>query len=126
MQDIDDKLRAPPWPPTTHKLTLFAFLSCRSFGESLCSLRFASAVNKCELGKPKKSIEDDEGEPKAKSNEATTRGRNGSTTAARASSTVRSGGAGRTPSKNGGTRSRSSPSKIRTNLEKKSSRLAGR
>ena len=29
-----------------------------SYLESLCSLRFAAQVNKCELGKPKKSIED--------------------------------------------------------------------
>jgi len=29
-----------------------------SFQESLCSLRFASQVNKCELGKPRRSIED--------------------------------------------------------------------
>jgi kinesin family protein C1 len=29
-----------------------------SFGESVCSLRFASTVNKCELGKPKKSFKD--------------------------------------------------------------------
>merc|ERR1712146_499885 len=30
-----------------------------SFFESLCSLRFASQVNQCELGKPKKSISKD-------------------------------------------------------------------
>ena len=27
-----------------------------SYGESLCSLRFAQHVNKCELGKPKKNV----------------------------------------------------------------------
>jgi len=29
-----------------------------SYFESLCSLRFASTVNKCELGKPKKAVKD--------------------------------------------------------------------
>jgi kinesin family protein C1 len=29
-----------------------------SYYESLCSLRFASQVNQCELGKPKKQIKD--------------------------------------------------------------------
>jgi hypothetical protein len=29
-----------------------------SYFESLCSLRFASQVNQCELGKPKKQIKD--------------------------------------------------------------------
>jgi kinesin family protein C1 len=29
-----------------------------SFGESVCSLRFAATVNKCELGKPKKSFKE--------------------------------------------------------------------
>ena len=101
-----------------------------SFGESLCSLRFASAVNKRELGKPKKSIEDNDEGSKSKGGEG--RGRTTTTAAgARASSTrpgarSRTGaGGGTTPAK-GGPRSRSSPSKLRTTLEKKSSRLAGR
>ena len=29
-----------------------------SYFESLCSLRFASQVNQCELGKPKKQVKD--------------------------------------------------------------------
>jgi len=29
-----------------------------SYGESMCSLRFASQVNQCELGKPRKSVKD--------------------------------------------------------------------
>ena len=98
-----------------------------SFGESLCSLRFASAVNKCELGKPKKSIEDDEGDAKKKGPAGSSRGRvgGGGLGVRGAGSNARPTGAGGTPSKKG-TRSRSSPSKIRTNLEKKSSRLAGK
>ena len=29
-----------------------------SYGESLCALRFAQAVNKCELGRPKRQLKD--------------------------------------------------------------------
>jgi kinesin family member C1 len=29
-----------------------------SFGESMCSLKFAQQVNQCELGKPKRQIKD--------------------------------------------------------------------
>ena len=43
-----------------------------SFFESLCSLRFASQVNQCELGKPKKSISrDKDGDASAGSGAAT-------------------------------------------------------
>lgn len=41
-----------------------------SFQESLCSLRFAAQVNKCELGKPKKNTSnysDESGKPSAAS-----------------------------------------------------------
>jgi len=30
----------------------------KSFQETLCALRFAANVNKCELGRPKRSVED--------------------------------------------------------------------
>jgi hypothetical protein len=34
-----------------------------SYFESLCSLRFASQVNQCELGKPKRQLKDTSSEP---------------------------------------------------------------
>jgi hypothetical protein len=34
-----------------------------SYFESLCSLRFASQVNQCELGKPKRQLKDASSEP---------------------------------------------------------------
>ena len=34
-----------------------------SYFESLCSLRFASQVNQCELGKPKRQLKDANPEP---------------------------------------------------------------
>ena len=36
-----------------------------SYFESLCSLRFASQVNQCELGKPKRQLKDTSSEPSA-------------------------------------------------------------
>ena len=43
-----------------------------SFFESLCSLRFASQVNQCELGKPKRQLEKESQATNSNSNEPTT------------------------------------------------------
>ena len=42
-----------------------------SFFESLCSLRFASQVNQCELGKPKRQLEKESQAINSNSNEPT-------------------------------------------------------
>ncbi|GMH76972.1 hypothetical protein TL16_g07252 [Triparma laevis f. inornata] len=86
-----------------------------SSGESLCTLRFGAAVNKCELGKPKKSLEDQEdAEAKEEKGAGGTRGR--SVTASKVNVGVAKGGA----------RSRSSPSKLKSTLRQKSSTIAGK
>jgi kinesin family protein C1 len=84
-----------------------------SSGESLCSLRFAAAVNKCELGKPKKSLEDQDDNNEAESGRPT-----GVSTK---SSSVNSAKV-----KSRTTRSRSSPSKLKSTLRAKSSAIAGK
>ena len=86
-----------------------------SSGESLCSLRFASAVNKCELGKPKKSLEDQDDAKTAEKE----RGRP-------ASVSTKIGTAGGSKAKSGTTRSRSSPSKLKSTIRSKSSAIAGK
>ena len=87
-----------------------------SSGESLCSLRFAAAVNKCELGKPKKSLEDQDDNKGAGDRERgrpmTSAGSKGSGSSAKV--------------KNGTPRSRSSPSKLKSTVRSKSSAIAGR
>ncbi|GMH96701.1 hypothetical protein TrST_g5295 [Triparma strigata] len=92
-----------------------------SSGESLCTLRFGAAVNKCELGKPKKSLEDSEDGGNGAGNGGGDKERSAT---ARGRSAATRGGAS-TPTK-GGARSRSSPSKLKSTLRAKSSAIAGK